>query len=162
MVATFRDLDVDTLYALLKLRADVFVVEQECAYADLDGRDTEPGTRHVWLTDNRADDGKGGGVRAYLRILDDGDAQRIGRVVVDRSARGAGLAGRLLTHALTVIGDGPSVLHAQAHLVGYYQRFGYRACGPQYLEDGIPHVPMRREPAATGSGSVTAGRRSTP
>lgn len=136
-VASFRDLDTTTLYAILKLRCDVFVVEQKCFYADLDGRDTEPGTRHVWLA--RGDD-----ILAYLRILDDGDTERIGRVVTAPDARGAGHAGRLMEHALTVIGNRPSVLHAQAHLAEFYTRFGYAPTGPEYLEDGIPHLPMAK------------------
>jgi ElaA protein len=136
-VASFRDLDTTTLYAILKLRCDVFVVEQNCVYADLDGRDTETGTRHVWLA--RGDD-----ILAYLRILDDGDTERIGRVVTAPEARGAGHAGRLMEHALTVIGNRPSVLHAQAHLTDFYTRFGFAQTGPEYLEDGIPHVPMAR------------------
>jgi ElaA protein len=136
-VASFRDLDVSTLYAILKLRSDVFVVEQKCVYADPDGRDTEPGTRHVWLS-------RGGAILAYLRILDDGDVERIGRVVTAPDARGTGLAGRLLDEALTVIGNRPSVLEAQAHLARFYARYGYRQTGPEYLEDGIPHVPMVR------------------
>jgi ElaA protein len=136
--ASFRDLEIGTLYALLKLRSEVFVVEQECHYQDLDGRDDEPGTRHVWLS-------RGDEIRAYLRILDDGDVLRIGRVVTSRKARGAGLAARLMDEALTIIGNRPSVLDAQAHLVGFYTRFGYRQTGPEFLEDGIPHIPMLRE-----------------
>ncbi len=135
--ASFRDLDTVSLYAILKLRADVFVVEQECAYGDLDGRDDEPGTRHLWFSRN-------GEIRAYVRILDDGDVQRIGRVVTAKSARGAGLAGRLMTEALTVVGHRPSVLDAQAYLVKFYAGFGYEQTAPEYLEDGIPHIPMRR------------------
>ncbi|MCY1140215.1 GNAT family N-acetyltransferase [Actinoplanes sp. Pm04-4] len=137
--ATFRDLDTTTLYALLKLRSDVFVVEQECVYADLDGRDDEPGTRHLWFT-------RHGEVRAYVRILDDGDVQRIGRVVTAKSARGAGLAGRLIEEALTVIGHRPAVLDAQSYLVEFYSRYGFEPTGPEFIEDGIPHTPMRREP----------------
>ena len=135
--ASFRDLDTTTLYAILKLRADVFVVEQECAYADPDGRDDEPGTRHLWFSRN-------GEIRAYVRILDDGDVQRIGRVVTAKNARGAGLAGRLIEEALTVIGNRPSVLNAQAHLAKFYARYGFVQTGPEFLEDGIPHVPMAR------------------
>jgi ElaA protein len=135
--ATFRDLDATTLYAILKLRSDVFVVEQKCYYADPDGRDTEPGTRHLWFS-------RDGEIRAYLRILDDGDVLRIGRVVTAPGARGAGLAGRLVAEALTVIGNRPSVLEAQAHLAGFYGRFGFQQTGPEYLEDGIPHIPMLR------------------
>ncbi len=136
--ASFRDLEIGTLYALLKLRSEVFVVEQQCFYQDLDGRDDEPGTRHLWIS-------RGDQIRAYLRILDDGDAQRIGRVVTAPDARGAGLAGRLVAEALTIIGNRPSVLDAQAHLVDFYARFGYRQTGPEYLEDGIPHIPMLKE-----------------
>nr|WP_296066239.1 GNAT family N-acetyltransferase [uncultured Actinoplanes sp.] len=134
--ASFRDLEIRTLYAILQLRSDVFVVEQECAYADPDGRDTEPGTRHVWIE-------RGGEIRAYLRILDDDGVQRIGRVVTAKSARGEGLAGRLVEHALTIIGNRPSVLDAQAYLVDFYAKFGYQQTGPEFIEDGIPHVPMR-------------------
>ena len=85
-VAAPADLDVATLYALLKVRVDVFVVEQECPYPELDDRDLEPGTRHLWV------DGDGGPV-AYLRILDDGDAARIGRVLVDQAGTGIGRRG---------------------------------------------------------------------
>jgi ElaA protein len=137
--ASFQDLRSGTLYAILKLRSDVFVVEQECAYADPDGRDTESGTRHVWIE-------RDGEIRAYLRILHDGDVQRIGRVVTAKTARGAGLAGRLLEHALEIIGNRPSVLDAQSYLVGFYAKYGYEATGPEFLEDGIPHTPMRRLP----------------
>jgi ElaA protein len=137
--ATFRDLDTTTLYGLLKLRSDVFVVEQECVYADLDGRDDEPGTRHLWFT-------RDGEMRAYVRVLDDGDVQRIGRVVTAKSARGAGLAGRLIDEALTVIGNRTSVLDAQSYLVKFYARYGFEPSGPEFIEDGIPHTPMRREP----------------
>ncbi|BAL92047.1 putative GCN5-related N-acetyltransferase [Actinoplanes missouriensis 431] len=136
-VASFRDLDTTTLYAILRLRVDVFVVEQECPYPELDGRDTEPGTRHLWFE-------RGGEVRAYLRVLRDPDAERIGRVVTAKDARGAGLAGRLITEALTVIGNRPAVLHAQAHLADYYATFGFAPSGPEYLEDGIPHIPMAK------------------
>ena len=139
--ASFQDLDTTTLYAILKLRCDVFVVEQKCFYADLDGRDTEPGTRHVWLS--RGDD-----ILAYLRILDDGAVERIGRVVTAPEARGAGLASRLMEQALAVVGNRPSVLDAQAYLTGFYTRYGYVQRGPEYLEDGIPHIPMAREAPA--------------
>ena len=140
-VARFAELDAATLYALLRLRVDVFVVEQACAYPELDGRDTEPGTRHLWLT-------AAGVTTGYLRLLDDPDGVvRIGRVVVAPSARGAGVAGRLMAAALAEAGERPAVLDAQAHLVRLYERHGFAVTGPEYLEDGIPHVPMRREPA---------------
>lgn len=136
-LASFADLDAPTLYAILKLRSEVFVVEQDCVYLDPDGRDADPGTRHLWIE-------RAGVIRAYLRILDDGDVPRIGRVVTAPDARGSGLAGTLVTEALKVIGDRPSVLHAQAHLKNFYAKFGYEQTGPEYIEDGIPHIPMLR------------------
>lgn len=136
-VASFADLDTTILYAILKLRVDVFVVEQECAYPELDGRDSEPGTRHVWLV-------RGGELLAYLRILDDDGTERIGRVVTAPGARKGGFGARLMEHALTVVGDRPAVLDAQTYAAGFYERFGFTVAGPEYVEDGIPHVPMRR------------------
>ena len=137
-VASFRDLDATTLYEILKLRVDVFVVEQNCPYPELDGRDDEPGTRHVWLA-------RGDEILAYLRILDDGGIERIGRVVTAGSARKGGYASRLMKHALEVVGNRPSRLEAQEHLAGFYGRFGYVQTGAGYVEDGIPHVPMRKD-----------------
>jgi ElaA protein len=135
--ASFAELDAATLYRILVLRSDVFVVEQECPYADPDGRDVEPGTRHLWLE-------RAGEIVAYLRILDDGEVSRIGRVVTAKAARGRGLAARLLAEALRIIGDRPSVLDAQAHLKNFYTDFGYQQTGPAYVEDGIPHIPMAK------------------
>ncbi len=127
---------------MLCLRAEVFVVEQDCPYQDPDGRDLEPGVHHLW-TD---------GPDAYLRILDEGaGVHRIGRVVTAPAARGRGLAAALMTRALELVGDGPVVLDAQAQLEGWYARFGFTTAGPAFLEDGIPHVPMRR-PATAGTG----------
>ena len=136
-VAHFDQLDPRTAYALWALRVSVFVVEQACAYQELDGRDLEPGTRHVWAT-------AAGEPVGYLRVLEDGHRLRIGRVLVAPAHRGQGLAGRLMAEALTLVGDRPSVLDAQSPLAGWYAGFGYRACGPEFVEDGIPHVPMRR------------------
>ncbi|MEV4489759.1 GNAT family N-acetyltransferase [Micromonospora coxensis] len=138
-VASFAELDARTLHDLLRLRIDVFVVEQACPYPELDGRDVEPGTRHLWLE-------SGGAPVAYLRILaDPGDVARIGRVVVAPTARGAGHAGRLMTEALRLVGDRPCVLEAQSYLADFYARHGFTVTGPEYVEDGIPHLPMRRD-----------------
>jgi ElaA protein len=136
--ARFAELDAATLYALLRLRVDVFVVEQRCPYPELDGRDTEPSTVHLWLAE--------GGVPAgYLRLLSEPDGTaRIGRVAVVRPARGAGLAGRLMAEALVRVGDRDCVLDAQSPLVGFYARLGFEVTGPEFVEDGIPHVPMHR------------------
>jgi ElaA protein len=136
--AALADLDPVTLYRILQLRTDVFVVEQECPYPELDGRDLEPTARHVWIED--AD----GEVLATLRLLrdDDGPA-RIGRVATAPTARGRGLAAVLMDRALELAADADVVLDAQSHLAGWYTRFGFERSGPEYVEDGIPHVPMQ-------------------
>jgi ElaA protein len=136
---SFAELDPVTAYRLWKLRADVFVVEQKSPYPDLDGRDLDPQTRHVY-----AEDAAHGPV-GYLRVVEESDGTpRIGRVCVASSHRAAGLAARLMEHALADIGDRDSVLDAQSHLQTWYERLGYVATGPEFLDDGIPHVPMRR------------------
>jgi ElaA protein len=138
-VASFAELDAPTLYGLLRLRVDVFVVEQRCAYPELDGRDLEPETRHLWI------EGDDGAPLAYLRVLRDPDgAARIGRVVTAPHARGRGLAAALMAAALRVVGDRASRLDAQTPVAGFYARFGYRVAGEEYLDEGIPHVPMFR------------------
>ena len=137
-IASSAELDAATLYKILTLRSEVFVIEQNCVYLDLDGRDLEPGTRHLWIE-------RAGQVVAYARILDMDRTPRIGRVVTAPAARGSGLAGQLISEALRLIGDKPSILHAQAHLGKYYAKFGYEQNGPEYVEDGIPHIPMVRE-----------------
>jgi ElaA protein len=142
--ASFHDLSPAALYGMLRVRVDVFVVEQQAAYPELDGRDTEPGTVH-WRAE------RGGEVLACLRVLaEPGGVARIGRVCTAKSARGLGLARRLMEHAVAAAGEQPIVLHAQAYLEGWYERFGFRRSGPDYTEDGILHVPMRREPVRAG------------
>ena len=137
-IAAFDELTPATLYALLRLRVDVFVVEQRCAYPELDGRDTEAGTRHLWTN-------RDGVPVGYLRILAEPDGgARIGRVCVAPSERGSGLGRRLIAAALDRLGGRPCVLDAQAHLTGFYGSLGFTATGPEYVEDGIAHVPMRR------------------
>ena len=138
--AGITDLDAPTLYALLRLRVDVFVVEQNCAYPELDGRDVEPATRHLWTADDA-------GPTAYLRLLTEIEGHRIGRVCTRRDARGAGLAVHLMHAAVALCGPGPIVLDAQSRLGGWYERFGFAASGPEFVEDGIAHIPMRRSGA---------------
>jgi ElaA protein len=138
-VLVFDDLDARAAYDVWRLRQDVFVVEQACPYPDLDGRDPEPGTRHVLL------EGPDGALLGYLRLLDDGDVARIGRVVLTSAARGRGLADGLMHAALAECGARPVVLDAQTPLAGWYAGFSFSVSGPEFLEDGIAHVPMRRE-----------------
>lgn len=135
--ASIDQLDARTLYRILALRSEVFVVEQECVYLDLDGRDLEPDARQVWIE-------RDGEVIATLRLLRDDDCARIGRVVTAPAARGGGVAAALMGHTLELAGPVDVVLDAQAHLADWYARFGFVRDGAEFVEDGIPHVPMRR------------------
>ncbi|UOQ57201.1 GNAT family N-acetyltransferase [Leucobacter allii] len=136
------DIPSRTFYAIARLRQEVFVVEQDCVYLDLDGRDLEPGTVQLWVEDAT------GGIAATIRILAE-DAQEpglrsIGRVVTAPAWRGRGVAGALLEAGIAACAGRPILLHAQSHLAEWYARFGFAPCGPGFLEDGIPHTPMRR------------------
>ncbi|NYD43575.1 GNAT family N-acetyltransferase [Nocardioides panaciterrulae] len=133
----FDDLDARTAYDVWRLRQSVFVVEQECPYPDLDGRDVEPGTRHVLLSDET------GALCGYARVLDDGDAWRIGRVLLAPALRGRGGSDPLMRAALAQCPDRDVVLDAQSPLAGWYASYGFVVAGPEFVEDGIPHVPMR-------------------
>ena len=134
-------LTLEQLHAFLELRVAVFVVEQECAYQEIDGRDLEPETRHVWIEDDK-------GVAAYIRILGDPEhgpsARRIGRVVTRSDRRGEKLAAQMIRASLEQMPGQDTRLEAQSHLVGYYRGFGYEPDGPEFIEDGIPHTPMLR------------------
>ena len=139
----FDALSPGELYALLKLRCEVFIVEQACAYADIDGKD--PLARHLLAY-------AGSELIGCLRVfLPDaaGEAARIGRVVVAPPARGTGLGRRLMRRALAEIevhfGAVPVELSAQAHLEAFYASLGFERISENYLEDGIPHCDMRRD-----------------
>jgi ElaA protein len=129
------------LYEALELRSAVFVVEQACTYLDPDGRDLEASTEHLWIDD------PGGGMAAYLRVLHETDGgRRIGRVVTAPQRRGERLASRLLERALEGVHE-PVVLSAQSHHTSLYERHGFVVDGAEFLDDGIPHTPMRRPSA---------------
>lgn len=138
------DLGKEQLYALLKLRSEVFVVEQKCAYPDLDGQDLEGDTYHLmgWEDDQ---------LKAYLRLLDpqsQGGDVVIGRVITAPQARGQGVGHEMMEQALKQAEKHwpqvPIYLSAQVHLQGYYGKYGFVVAGEEYLEDGIAHIGMRR------------------
>ncbi|WP_432558344.1 GNAT family N-acetyltransferase [Granulicoccus sp. GXG6511] len=148
--ARWAALDPVLAYRLLALRSAVFVVEQDCVYADPDGRDLEPDAEHWWIAE-------GDRVLACLRVLVEpggagGGVRRIGRVVTDVAARGQGLAGQLVDAVLAAHPDEEFILSGQLHLAEWYSGFGFVAEGEPYPEDGIPHVLMRRTPGAGLSG----------
>ncbi|AXK54316.1 GNAT family N-acetyltransferase [Pseudomonas protegens] len=138
------DLGKEQLYAILQLRTEVFVVEQKCPYQEVDGRDLEGDTCHLMAWDDDR-------LLAYLRLLDpisQGGDVVIGRVVIAEQARGQGLGHALMEQALKQAQrhwpETPIYLSAQAHLQDYYGRYGFIVAGEEYLEDGIPHIGMRR------------------
>lgn len=128
-----------TLYGVLKLRTDVFVVEQNCPYPELDGRDLEPDCELVWATVN-------GELAGTTRILHDDDALRIGRVVASPNHRGTGIARELFAYTLDLCKqldpNAKVVLDAQAPLQNWYGSFGFTPVSDVFLEDGLPHITM--------------------
>jgi ElaA protein len=136
------DLGPRTLYELLRLRVEVFVVEQACPYGELDGRDLEDRARHYWLGGN----GHPEPVLGCVRLLKEPDGDyRVGRLCTARSARSRGLGRRLMEAVLAEVGDGGCVLDAQEHLAGFYRGYGFTPTGPAYDWDGVAHLPMRRD-----------------
>ncbi|SDY22478.1 ElaA protein [Modestobacter sp. DSM 44400] len=135
--ARFAELTPAELYGILRLRVDVFVVEQACPYPELDGRDAEPGTVHLW---QRAADGT---VLSTIRVLENDEDRAIGRVATAVGARGRGLSATLVRRGIELCGGRTIDIGAQAYLEQWYERFGFRRSGPDYLEDAILHLPMR-------------------
>ncbi|MBZ9653954.1 GNAT family N-acetyltransferase [Phyllobacterium lublinensis] len=136
------------LYTMLKLRVDVFVVEQKCPYPELDGKDGE--ALHLRLLA-----GKELVASARIRKPAKTDpAARIGRVVVAPEHRGKKLGDRLMVESIAqcerLYPQSPIKLSAQSHLQRFYGSFGFVPASEEYLEDGIPHVDMQR-PAAIAS-----------
>ncbi|MGN6579437.1 MAG: GNAT family N-acetyltransferase [Bordetella sp.] len=138
------DLTLAELYALLRLRSEVFVVEQNCLFPDLDGQDLCGETAHLMAWEDEK-------LAAYCRLLDpvrdeNGEAI-IGRVIVAPPWRGTGLGNDLMRHALAEVrARWPRAnvyLGAQAHLRGFYGAHGFVVATEEYVEDGIPHVGMR-------------------
>lgn len=141
VIKKFDELTLDELYGILKARAAIFVVEQSCAYQDLDGKDKE--AYHVFLRDSD-------GIAAYLRVLPAGmvcETPVIGRVITVK--RGIGLGSVLLRAGVEVakerLGAKCITISAQSYAIGFYEKGGFRVVSDEYLEDGIPHVRMIRD-----------------
>lgn len=145
----FNTLNATQLFQVLKLRVDVFVVEQQCAYPEIDENDNAPTTIHLLgYTENE--------LAAYARAMpyrkkgsDNKPSNvRIGRVVVAKPFRGKGVADRLMQEMIDHLADVyPSTdlcLSAQSPLVSFYEAFRFNVESEEYLEDGIPHIDMRR------------------
>ena len=137
-VKHFYELTRDELYAILKLRVSVFVVEQKCPYQEADNLDQD--AIHVWLED-------GDGIEAYLRILDRGvenEHVAIGRVIAVR--RRCGLGSRILEEGIRAakeLLDADKIyVEAQSYAREFYEKQGFRQVSDEFLLDGIPHVRM--------------------
>ncbi len=146
-------LDAATLYALLALRVDVFIVEQQAIDPELDHRDLDSPVTHVWaevagraVAEGAASPiaGTDRGVVAGARLrVEPGSPASLERVVVHPAWRGRGVGSQVVERALALT-DGPVVCKAQEHLVDWYARFGFAADGATFLWAQIPHVPLRR------------------
>lgn len=139
----FSELNIDELYEILSLRSEIFVVEQNCAYQDLDYKDQE--SMHLFAT-------KQGKIVSYVRILEKGvsyEEMSIGRVVVHKDFRRKGLSSLTMKKAIEVIeekfGQNKIRISAQAHLENFYGALGFKKVSEVYLEDGIPHIEMLYE-----------------
>lgn len=145
LVKSWGELTTSDLYSFVKLRTDVFFVEQKVDEEELDNRDQEPGTVHYWIEDAV-------GCAAYIRVLVNDepehlDARRIiGRVVVRADRRGEGLAQVLLARALDDFGHEPMLLHAQQYVAPLYAKFGFEEFGEPFDEATIMHIGMYRAP----------------
>ncbi len=141
IVKSFDELSNSELYDILKLRAEIFVVEQDCVYNDLDGNDEV--AHHLMIKNPE------GKVSAYARILNKGTRFKqasIGRLVVAKEDRFKGLARQVMTEAARWMKDNWHVdeihISAQKYLKGFYGSLGYVIVTDEYLEDGIPHLGM--------------------
>ena len=132
----FEELTTTELYELLKVRSEVFVVEQNCIYQDLDDKDYR--SLHVFYEEDRE-------VLAYLRAFTKKEGVvQVGRVL--STTHGIGLGGKILKEGLLQIQEKfhpkKIYLEAQCYAIGYYEREGFKVCSEEFLEDGIPHVEM--------------------
>lgn len=134
------------LYKILNLRIKVFMQEQKCLFSETDFYDQD--ALHLWTTNND------GLILAYARILPPytvyqkiaNPHAKIGRVVVEKSARGTGISYLLMKKTISLINDSYPTdieISAQAHLISFYQKLGFIIEGEEYLEDDIPHIKMK-------------------
>ena len=140
----FSSLNTDQLYRLLQLRSEVFVVEQDCVYQDIDGKDKK--ALHVLGTVE-------GNIVAYTRIFKPGDyleKAAIGRVVVASDFRKRDFGKAIMQASIAAVENHFNTtaigLSAQTYLLNFYNDLGFSALGETYLEDGIPHIYMERSP----------------
>lgn len=145
---TFQQLSTNELYAILKERVNIFVVEQNCPYPEID--DNDQAAYHLFKVNESNEENKeNGDVMAYLRILPSGVVYKeasFGRVIVKEQYRGLGLAKEMIDQAMYflqyTLNEHKIKIQAQDYLRDFYASFGFDAISGVYLEDGIPHVDM--------------------
>ena len=140
-IKRFHEFTTDELYAILKLRVDVFVVEQRCPYGEIDGLDQN--ALHVWLQDEK-------GIEAYVRVLDKGvksEHAAIGRVIAVKRRMGLGtkIVQAGLDAAREYYGADAVYIEAQTYARSLYEKLGFRQISGEFPEDGIPHIQMLKE-----------------
>lgn len=137
-VVRFQELSNIELYQILQLRTEVFVVEQDCVYQDMDDKDFES-LHVVLLLDNN--------IAAYTRVYESSKASHIGRVVVKRENRKNDLGKLIMKESIdsceSVYGKQDVTISAQLYLLKFYLELGFKSEGEIYLEDGIKHIQMR-------------------
>jgi ElaA protein len=136
-VRPFDRLSLRELHDLLRLRVDVFVAEQRCAYPEIDGKDLE--STHLLGYEPS-------GLAAYARWYPDGRTAVVGRIVVRRDVRGRGIGRELVERIFEAVGDRTIRISAQQRLEGYYQRLGFETSSDPYDDCGVQHVEMFRDP----------------
>lgn len=139
-VKKYNELTIDELYSLLQLRSEVFIIEQDCVYQDIDGKDQI--SLHVIGKNNTT-------IVAYTRLFKQGDyfnEASIGRVVVDKNVRHLKYGSSIMKASINAIknhfGTSEIKISAQLYLKDFYNSFGFKSIGDSYLEDGIPHIRM--------------------
>lgn len=137
----FSDLSLEHFHDIIALRIKIFVIEQDCPYQDLDGKDKL--AYHLFYTNDKHE------VIAATRILEQNISYKevsVGRVVVDQGCRGSGMGHEIMKQSMAFVmqkfGAVDVRLSAQKHLENYYEKHGFKSTGKEYLEDGIPHVEM--------------------
>ena len=132
---TFDELTLRELHDLLKLRFDVFILEQRSLYPDIDGLDPES-VHLLGIEDGR--------IEACARWWVEDEVVRLGRIVTSERVRGGGTGRKLVAESLARIGDRPVRIHGQEHLARFYESFGFQTEAGPFDEDGIPHLVMLR------------------
>lgn len=137
----FEELTTGELYEILRCRSEVFIMEQDCVYQDLDGIDRF--STHLYVEED-------GRILSYLRVIDAGvkyPAASIGRVITMKDVRGRGLSTMLIREALGIVREQATVveIEAQAYLREFYKTFGFVEISDVYMYEGLPHVSMRLE-----------------